>query len=181
MQNNLPHTYLLNIQQLFYYYKSLGDKAIEQVSEKKINWVKNENSNSLAQMVKHLSGNMISRWTDFLITDGEKAWRNRDSEFEGEVATKNELLTIWDNGWHCLFNTLNNLKPEDLNKTIYIRTQPHTVMEAINRQLAHYSYHVGQIVFLAKELDDGEWNSLSIPKNKSKEFNELKFGNKKQH
>lgn len=118
---------------------------------------------------------MISRWTDFLTSDGEKEWRDRDSEFENDITTRQELLDKWNAGWTCLFTALNALKPEDLDKIIYIRNQGHTVMEAINRQLAHYPYHVGQIVYLGKMLVDKEWTSLSIPKRKSNEYNTDKF------
>lgn len=163
--------FLNSTRKLFYNYKQLGDKAIEQTNEQHINWVQNENSNSMAIIVKHISGNMLSRWTDFLTADGEKEWRNRDTEFEGTIDTKEQLLQVWEKGWECLFNAVNPLTPSDLLSTVYIRNEAHSVMDAINRQIAHYSYHVGQIVFLAKLLKEGVWQSLSIPKGKSDEFN----------
>jgi hypothetical protein len=122
---------------------------------------------------------MLSRWTDFLNCDGEKEWRNRDAEFENDIKTKSELLLTWKKGWDCLFEAINPLKEEDLSKIIYIRNEGHTVTEAINRQLAHYPYHIGQIIFLAKLLKKSEWNSLFIPKNKSANYNADKFSKEK--
>jgi hypothetical protein len=139
----------------------------------------NEDTNSIATIVKHLSGNMLSRWTDFLTSDGEKEWRNRDAEFEATIKTKEELLNVWNRGWDCFFEALNELKPEQLSTIIYIRNEGHTVIEAINRQLAHYPYHVGQIVFYAKMLKESEWTSLSIPKYKSNSYNSDKFSKEK--
>jgi hypothetical protein len=164
----------------FLYYKSLGEKAIAQIEdEKKLFWQYNEDSNSIATIVKHLSGNMISRWTDFFITDGEKEWRNRDGEFENDLKTKAEVTETWNKGWDRLFKTLDEIKPDDLEKIIYIRNEGHTVMEAINRQLAHYPYHVGQIVYIAKMIKGESWESLSIPRNKSKDYNTGKFSEPK--
>jgi Protein of unknown function (DUF1572) len=124
-------------------------------------------------------GNMLSRWTDFLTTDGEKEWRNRDAEFENDITTRQELIAKWDEGWNCLFNALNPLTADDLQKEIYIRNEGHTVAEAINRQLAHYPYHVGQIVFIGKMVCDNGWASLSIPKGNPKTFNNDKFSKPK--
>lgn len=161
------------------YYKSLGEKAITQIVDEKLFVQVNDESNGIASIVKHLSGNMISRWTDFLTTDGEKEWRNRDGEFENDIKTRTDVISLWDKGWKRLFDTLNELKPEDLEKIIYIRNEGHTVMEAINRQLAHYPYHIGQIVFAAKMLKNSDWESLSIPRNKSKDYNAGKFSQEK--
>ena len=119
---------------------------------------------------------MLSRWTDFLITDGEKPWRNRDSEFENDIKTRQELLDIWNEGWECLFNALNSIKRDDWEKDIYIRSERHSIVDAINRQLAHYPYHIGQIVFIGKMVAGSGWDSLSIPKGKSDAFNTEKFG-----
>jgi len=164
----------------FLYYKSLGEKAIAQIEdEKKLFWQYNEDSNSIATIVKHLSGNMISRWTDFFTSDGEKEWRNRDGEFENDIKTSAEIIAIWDKGWERLFKTLDEIKPDDLEKIIYIRNEGHTVMEAINRQLAHYPYHVGQIVYIAKMIKSSSWESLSIPRNRSKDYNAGKFSEPK--
>ena len=168
----------------FQYYKQLGEKTFSQLSEQDLFWQYNENSNSIAIIVNHLSGNMLSRWTDFLTTDGEKEWRNRDEEFEAQIQSKDELLEKWQRGWNCMFDALKRIKKEeDLEQVIYIRNEGHTVIEAINRQLAHYPYHVGQILFIGKLLKDAEWNSLSIPKNKSSDYNQNKFSSdrKKQH
>ncbi len=164
---------------LFQYYKTLGEKAIAQVPDAALFWQANADSNSIVMIVKHLSGNMLSRWTDFLTTDGEKDSRNRDAEFENDIATRQEVLGLWERGWACLFNALENLKPSDLEKIIYIRNQGHTVLEAINRQLAHYPHHVGQIVFIAKMKTEHAWQTLSIAKNKSQDFNLEKFAQPK--
>ena len=171
--------YIESIKKQFLYYKIIADKAMEQLESEQLFAVANENSNSIAVIVKHLSGNMISRWTDFLTTDGEKEWRNRDAEFTETIKTKEYLLNAWENGWHCLFNTIDYLKSEDLSTIIYIRNEGQTVVEAINRQLAHYPYHIGQIVFYAKMLKQSQWNSLSIPKNKSNDYNTDKFSKEK--
>ncbi len=172
--------YLESIKKQFLYYKSLGEKAMEQTPDEKLFWQYNNESNSIATVVKHLTGNMLSRWTDFLTTDGEKETRKRDSEFENDIKTREELLKIWNQGWECLFNTLNSLSTEDLTKTIYIRNQGCTVVDAINRQLAHYPYHVGQIVFISKMVVDENWKSLSIPKNQSQTYNSEKFSQPKE-
>ncbi|WP_300565323.1 DUF1572 family protein [Flavobacterium sp.] len=171
--------FLESIKRLFLYYKTLGEKAMEQLEPEQLFISVNEDTNSIATIVKHLSGNMISRWTDFLTTDGEKEWRNRDGEFEETIKTKEELLQTWDKGWNCLFNTINALTPDQLSEIIYIRNEGHTVSDAINRQLAHYPYHIGQIVFYAKMLKKSEWDSLSIPKNKSGDYNSDKFSKEK--
>ena len=166
--------YLKSTISQFEYYKLLGEKTFEQVTEEQLFWQYNEDSNSIATIVKHLSGNMLSRWTDFLTTDGEKESRDRDDEFENEALTKDKMLQIWNVGWKVFLETLKSLTTEDLSKTIYIRNQGHSVVEAINRQLAHYPYHVGQIVFIGK-MCAREWKSLSIPKGNSLNYNAEKF------
>lgn len=171
--------YLESAIKQFEYYKMLGDKTFVQIHEEKLFWQYNEDSNTIATIVKHLWGNMLSRWTDFLTTDGEKEWRNRDAEFDNEIATKQEMMAKWNEGWKVFMDTLNSLTDEDLDKIIYIRNQGHTVLEAINRQLAHYPYHIGQIVFIGK-LCAEQWNSLSIPKGKSNQFNAEKFSKPKE-
>jgi len=171
--------YLTNVIKQFLYYKLLGEKAINQLKAPQLFIKHNEHSNSIAVIIKHMSGNMLSRWTDFLTTDGEKPGRNRDLEFTEEIHSKEELFEIWEAGWSCLFNTLNTLEKNDLSSIIYIRNEGHTVLEAINRQLSHYPYHVGQIVFYAKQLVNNEWENLSIPKNKSVQYNTLKFEKEK--
>lgn len=165
--------YLANVKKILDQYKSLGDKTIEQLGDEKLLfWQYNDQSNSIAIIIQHLWGNMLSRWTNFLTEDGEKEWRERDAEFEKTTKTKEELIIKWDAGWDCLFSALNSLTNEDLDKTISIRNEPLTVAEAINRQLAHYSYHVGQIVYLGKMQLKERWISLSIPKKEKEEFNE---------
>jgi hypothetical protein len=171
--------FLESSKRLFLYYKTLAEKAIDQIDEDQLFFSANEDTNSIAIIIQHLAGNMLSRWTDFLTTDGEKDWRNRDGEFEENYKTKAELLVFWNKGWDCLFDAINSLQPERLTDIIYIRKEGHTVMDAINRQLAHYPYHVGQIVFYAKMLKKTDWNSLSIPKNKSNEYNNDKFSRDK--
>jgi hypothetical protein len=175
----INNDFLVSVKRLFLYYKTLGEKAMDQLEPEQLFVAVNEDTNSIAVIVQHLSGNMISRWTDFLTTDGEKEWRNRDGEFEDVIKTKEELLKTWDKGWNCLFNTINNLTPDQLSEIIYIRNEGHTVSDAINRQLAHYPYHIGQMVFYAKMLKRGDWDSLSIPKNKSGDYNTGKFSQEK--
>ena len=175
----INNNYLENIKKQFLYYKTIGEKAIEQLESEQLFAVANENSNSIAVIIKHLSGNMISRWTDFLTTDGEKEWRNRDSEFTETIKTREDLLDIWEKGWNCFFDAINNIKSDQLSVIIYIRNEGQTVVEAINRQLAHYPYHIGQIVFYAKMLKQSEWKSLSVPKNKSTDYNIDKFSKEK--
>lgn len=161
-------------------FKSLGDKTFAQLSDEQLFWQFNPSSNSIALIVKHLHGNMLSRWTDFLNTDGEKEGRNRDMEFENTAMERAELIALWNEGWDCLFHALESLNEQDLSKTIFIRGEGHSVLAAIHRQLAHYPYHVGQIVYIGKMCRDEQWSSLSIPKGKSSEFNQEKFGQSKK-
>ncbi|ADC51693.1 hypothetical protein BpOF4_18260 [Alkalihalophilus pseudofirmus OF4] len=167
---NINEEYIRVVKARFNSVKELGDKTFQQLSKEELLWSLNKESNSIAVIIKHISGNMISRWTDFLITDGEKKWRNRDEEFKIAAYSKAELIEYWDNGWRVMLNSLTSLKEEDLLKKVYIRGEGHLVIEAIERQLAHYSYHVGQIVYIAKQIKGSEWSSLSIPKGKSEEF-----------
>jgi hypothetical protein len=164
----------------FRYYKELGEKTIEQVPEIKLSFQTNNETNSINTIVKHLSGNMVSRWTDFLSSDGEKEFRNRDDEFNDTIESKKELMEIWEQGWSVLFDSLEGLSFQDLEKIIYIRNEGHTVIESINRQLCHYSYHVGQIVMIGKIICGDKWKSLSIPKGESKSFNLKKFSKVKE-
>ena len=173
-------SYLSSAIKQFEYYKSLGDKTFDQLSFEELQKEFTEDCNSVAIIVKHLSGNMLSRWTNFLTEDGEKVWRLRDSEFIDTFKTKDDLINSWTNGWNCLFEALNPLSESDLEKIIYIRNQGHTVIEAINRQMMHYAYHVGQIVFLGKLLKGKYWRSLSIPKGKSSDYNRGKFSKSKR-
>ena len=167
---SLGNEYLKVVQERFTSVKSLGEKTISQLSEDDIHLRFNEASNSVTVIVKHVSGNMVSRWTDFLTTDGEKANRNRDQEFEAERLAKHELMIIWEKGWNALFDALNELSEQDLLKDIYIRGERHTVLDAIERQMAHYAYHIGQIVFIGKQLKGDAWESLSIPKGNSEQY-----------
>lgn len=182
---NATEAFLSSARKQFLYYKTLGDKAMDQLQASQLFYSANEDTNSIAVIVKHLHGNMLSRWTDFLTSDGEKEWRDRDGEFESMLTAlnaedqKSDLLSRWNEGWACLFKALDELTPDHLAQIVYIRNEGHTVMEAINRQLAHYPYHVGQIVFYAKMLKEGDWTSLSIPKNKSKDYNSDKFSKEK--
>jgi Protein of unknown function (DUF1572) len=159
----------------FEYYKMLGDKTFVQLTDEQLFKAPSAESNSIATIIIHLHGNMLSRWTDFLTTDGEKAWRQRDAEFEHAITDRTDLLAKWDAGWACLFYALNQLTKDDLAKVIFIRNQSQTVTEAVHRQLAHYPYHIGQIVFIGKLLSNENWTSLSIPKGTSVAYNTEKF------
>jgi Protein of unknown function (DUF1572) len=174
MAHRLTTSYIKDSVDLLRYYKRLGERAIQQCPEEALFSTLDAESNSIAIIVKHMAGNMLSRWTDFLTTDGEKPDRNRDSEFEEPPKNRAELIAMWEQGWKILFDALEPLTEADLARTITIRTEPHSVMQAINRQIAHYSYHIGQIVFLAKHFaanSTGTWTSLTVPRNKSKQFN----------
>lgn len=164
----------------FFHYKSLGDRTFEQLDEDQLNWKSSTDSSSIGQIVKHMNGNMISRWTDFLTSDGEKTWRKRDDEFIETLKTKEDIHQSWEAGWCCFFDALNALKEEDLVKEVFIRNMGQTVQAALNRQLAHYAYHVGQIVFIGKTLKNENWKSLSIPFGKSKGYNDEKFSKPKR-
>ncbi|PTQ95182.1 uncharacterized protein DUF1572 [Mucilaginibacter yixingensis] len=160
----LGSNYLDSVIKLFRYYKELADRAVAGLSDEQLNWLYNEQSNSIATIMKHIAGNSISRWTDFMNSDGEKPNRDRDGEFEHTAMDKAVLLEFWRKGWQCLFDAVSALTDADLLHIIYIRNEAHTVTQAINRQLAHLPYHVGQIVFVAKMLSGDEWRSLTIPK-----------------
>jgi hypothetical protein len=175
----MSHTFLTSATAQFQYYKLLGEKTFAQLADEQLYWQYNEESNSVAIIVQHMAGNMLSRWADFLTTDGEKEWRNREREFENDVKTREALLTLWNKGWQCLFDALASITDDDLEKEIFIRNQGHTIVEAINRQLAHYPYHVGQIVFIGKMICNNSWTSLSIPRGNSKLYNEEKFAKPK--
>ena len=153
------------------YYKSLGDKTFEQLDDTGFHYQPNAESNSIAVIIQHVAGNMLSRWTNFLTEDGEKEWRQRDEEFTVHHYNKSQLLEIWEKGWSCFLGALESLKEDDLLKTIYIREEPLTVMDAINRQLAHYPYHIGQILYIGKMIRDAGWKNLSIEKGKSEAYN----------
>jgi hypothetical protein len=148
-------------------YKKLGDKTFEQLNENDFHFQPNEECNSIAINIQHLHGNMLSRWTNFLTEDGEKEWRKRDEEFEARSYSKEKLIALWEEGWKLVLDTIESLTDDDLEKTVYIRSTPHTVIGAVNRQVSHYSYHVGQIVLLAKIIKGAQWHTLSIPRKRS--------------
>jgi hypothetical protein len=159
--------------QSFRNYKKMAERAMEQVSDKEFFAAIDEEANSIAVIVKHLAGNLVSRWSDFLTTDGEKPTRDRDAEFEIRDDSREALMEFWEQGWKTLFDNIEPLTVEDFSKTVTIRGQAHTIVEALNRQLSHYAYHIGQIVLLAKHFRSAEWKTLSIPKNRSAEFNKF--------
>ncbi len=179
MSASIEQNFLESSTKLFRYYKALGEKAIAQLKDDQVLQKPNDASNSIALIVHHLSGNMLSRFTDFLTSDGEKPWRNREAEFDESYPDKKSMMEAWDKGWKSLFDALESLKPGDLSKLIYIRNEGQTVMEAIQRQLAHYPHHVGQILYQAKILKGDEFKSLSIPKGTSSDFNKDKFSHEK--
>ena len=173
MAHQLTTSYLKDSLDLFRYYKKLAERAIEQCPDDQLGATLDGESNSIAIVVKHMAGNMRSRWTSFLTTDGEKPDRNRDSEFEEPPKTRAELLALWEQGWKYLFDALEPLTDADLARTVTIRSEPHSVMQAIHRQVAHYIYHIGQIAFLAKHFAaaSGKWTALTVPRNQSADFN----------
>ncbi len=154
-------------------YKKLAERAMEQVSDKEFFQAIDAEANSIAVVVKHIAGNLYSRWSDFLTTDGEKPDRNRDTEFEMIDDTRESLMAFWESGWQVLLDNIGSLTVDDFSRTITIRGEPHTIVEAINRQLTHYAYHIGQIVLLAKHFKSADWKTLSVPKNRSAEFNQF--------
>ncbi len=170
--------YLQSARKQFEYYKLLGEKTFAQLTDEQLFWQYHAESNSIATIVKHLWGNMLSRWTDFLTTDGEKEWRHREAEFDNDLQSREELMAKWNEGWDCLFRALDSVNESNFDTILYIRNQGHSITEAINRQLAHYPYHVGQIVFIGKMVKDADWDSLSIPRGGTQQFNATMFGNK---
>ena len=173
---NTPLSSFVN---LFEYYRSLGQKTIDQVPDKGLFWQYDDESNSMAIIVKHLHGNMMSRWTNFLTEDGEKEWRDRDGEFEGTLHTRDDVNKKYNEGWDCVMKAVGALTEKDLQKIIYIRNMGHTVVEAIHRQLAHYAYHIGQLVYIGKMVQNEKWKTLSIARNASKSYNKDKFSKEK--
>lgn len=168
---SLGITYLQTAIKRLRYYKELGEKTFDQLNDTELHVKPNAASNSIAVIVQHVAGNMLSRWTNFLTEDGEKPWRQRDEEFEVHNYSKQQILELWEKGWACFLDALTSLTENDLLKTIYIRQEPLLVIDAINRQLAHYPYHVGQIIYIGKLIKDADWQSLSIEKGKSEEYN----------
>ena len=183
MAHQFDTSYIKDSTELFHYYKKLAERAMEQCPDEGLFARLDRESNSIAIIVKHIAGNARSRWTDFLTTDGEKPNRNRDSEFEDAPKSRAELLAMWEQGWKCLFDALAGLSDAELGRTVTIRGEAHSAMQAINRQVAHYSYHVGQIAFLAKHLaaENGTWTALTIPRKQSSQFNaDVAAGKKSQ-
>jgi len=172
LRMNIGQTYLEIVQKRFKSVKELGDKTLSQLDNEQLHWAINEESNSIAIIVKHVSGNMISRWTDFLTTDGEKATRNRDDEFTDSLQTKEEIMTVWEQGWQVFLRALQGLTEADLQGFVTIRGEQHSVIDAIERQMSHYSLHVGQIVYIAKQLKGSEWQTVSIARGQSQAFTE---------
>ncbi len=169
--------YLESTRKQFNSYKTLGDKTFEQLSSEELNRIPAPGSNSIAVIIKHMHGNLVSRFTNFLSEDGEKPWRQREQEFSlSETLSKEELLDLWEKGWNCLFNAMDELVPDDLTRTVTIRTEPHTVLDALNRQLAHHVSHVGQIVYLGKMYRQENWKPLSIPRGGTEAFNNKMAG-----
>jgi uncharacterized damage-inducible protein DinB len=164
-------SYLKDSVELLRYYKRLAERAIEQAPDEALVATPDAESNSIATIVKHMTGNMRSRWTDFLTTDGEKPDRNRDTEFETPPKTRAEIMALWESNWKLVFDALTPLTEADLGRSVPIRREAHSVMQAINRQVGHYAYHVGQIVYLAKHFAGSKWNTVSVPRRKSAEFN----------
>ena len=180
MSHPLETHYLDEARRQFRGYKRLAEGAIAQLKDEELFIALDPEANSIAVMMKHISGNMRSRFTDFLTTDGEKANRHRDQEFEmNPAATRADVMSRWEEGWTCIFSAIETLKPDDVMRTVTIRGEPHTVLQALNRQVAHYAYHIGQIVFLAKHFRSSDWKSLSIPRGKSKDFNRKPLSERK--
>jgi hypothetical protein len=171
MSREIVENYRLDALQSFHSYKKLAERAMEQISDEEFFATIDEEANSIGVVVKHIAGNLVSRWREFLTTDGEKSDRDRETEFEIIADTRESLMEFWERGWKTLFDSVEPLTVEELSRTITIRGEPHTVVEAMNRQLTHYAYHVGQIVLLAKHFKSKEWKTLSVPKNRSAEFN----------
>lgn len=179
-QNKIIADYLSSVKRQFEYYKALGDKTFNQLNDEQIFEEVLEGTNSVAIIAKHIAGNQLSRWTDFWTTDGEKDWRHRETEFELlDIQTRDDLITKWESGWSCLFKAIESIDSTNFNNLVYIRNMGHTIPDAVNRQLCHYSYHVGQMVFLGKLIKGDDWVSLSIPKGKSDSYNQDKFGKPK--
>ncbi len=172
-------SYLNSVIKEFEYYKELGNRTFNQIEDADIDWKFDPESNSISVIVKHIAGNIHSRWTNFLTEDGEKSWRNRDDEFVASYTDKHDMIQHWEKAWSVLFEVLNSLDQNDLEKLVYIRNEGHTVTEAINRQLAHYSFHLGQIVLIGKMIRGNNWETLSIPRGQSNNFNREYFSRKK--
>lgn len=167
--------YMPGVRKQFEYYKQLGDKSLAQLEEAQLFWRPDTQANSIAIIVGHLNGNMLSRWTNFLAEDGEKAWRQREQEFEPVINSKEQLLEKWEEGWACLFSAIDLVNDENFDSKVYIRNQAHSIVDAFNRQMMHYAYHIGQLVWIGRMQKGTAWESLSIPRGGSAAFNQSKF------
>lgn len=176
----MKSNYLNSTRKQFQYYQQLAEKTFDQLEDEDLFWQYNAESNSIAIIVNHIWGNMMSRFTDFLTTDGEKDFRQRDLEFENVIKTRDELMAKWQAGWTCTYAALDSVNEENFDTIVYIRNQGHTITEALNRQMAHYAYHIGQIVYLGRMIKGSDWASLTIPKGESKAFNAKKFAEEKK-
>ncbi len=168
---SLGNEYLTTVISRVKYYKDLAEKTFDQLTEKDFHFIPSSESNSIALIIQHMSGSMLSRWTNFLAEDGEKEWRNRDEEFSVKEISKNQLIEFWEKGWSCFIDSLQSLREDDLLKTVYLRKEPLTAIDAINRQLAHYPHHIGQILYIGKMIRNENWTSLSIAKGQSENYN----------
>lgn len=171
----MSSSYLKSIRFEYMRYKTMAERAVAQLEDGELHWKASENANSVAVLMQHIAGNTLSRFTDFLTSDGEKNWRDRDSEFEEQFTDRGELMAYWERGWQCLFDALNALAEADLERTVYVRAEGHTVAEALNRSMGHHAYHVGQIVHIGIQLKGDAWQTLSIPRGQSQAFNEQMF------
>ena len=172
---SLSEKYLTSAIKEFHRYKAMGDKTFARLNDQEIHRRSNDESNSIAIIAKHMVGNMLSRWTNFLTEDGEKPWRERDAEFEDPYSSKKEMLEAWEKGWQCVFDALDTIDESNFQNDFFIRGEKHNIFEAVNRQLAHSAYHTGQIIMTAKNILGDKWQSLSIPKGRSREFNKSMF------
>src|SRR5580698_5630809 len=180
MAHQFTTSYMEDALKILHQYKSMVEKAIDQVSDDELTQTLDSESNSIALIVKHMVGNMRSRWTDFLTSDGEKPDRNRDTEFEAPPATRADLMALWEAGWACVFGALEPLSDEDVGRRVTIRGEAHSVMQAVNRQIGHYACHIGQMVLLAKHMQHAQWKTLSVPRGKSAEFNRRVAGERQE-
>ena len=171
----MSREFLTSVKQNIEFLISKGERTINQLNYDELHWIPNEESNSIAILVKHLHGNMLSRWTDFLTTDGEKSTRERDAEFEGGYISRDELVQSWESGWDQFIKTVESLQDEDLHRTVYLRGEAFTAMQLIQDELVHYAMHIGQMIYIGKLVKNNEWQTISIPKGQSKEYNENKF------
>lgn len=171
----MASSYLKSIRQEYQRYKTMAERAVAQLSDDELHWTPHASCNSIAVLMQHIAGNTLSRFTEFLTTDGEKDWRDRDAEFEEQFTDRENLLEYWEKGWACLFDAMDGLREDDLEHTVHVRNEPHSVIEALNRSMGHHAYHVGQIVLIGIQIKGEDWKTLSIPRGESKQYNEKMF------